>query len=535
KQTIDGAYTAALPVDAIGAVLALQPGVVSNPAGTVITIRGGRTDEAVTYVDGVPVTPGGRGGQFVGVPPGVVDVSTASLEQAAVTTGSSSAEFGNAQSGVIAIQTRAGGSRWSGNASFENDDIGGLNHSLGFNRIQAGLGGPITNHLSFFLSGDLQGQKSAPFGLDNQNYPVFVAAGVDTTVAVPSSTTPADTTQVDVLKFAMYTGECDAFSQSSNPDIRSNYGFGCRGARIPASAVSTYRGQAKLQYSYGTGSRLALTGLRSQTQTRIFNYGNLNNPQALFGNYTGNNVVTLNWTQNLAKSADRALALELYASYQWDRVITSPLTTSGEAATRDPFGGFMIKPMDFQFDFSNFDITNLASDFRTNTGRLTPFDLNKRDEYQLIDNYRNNAYAAQGGGLGAASAFSDGGGPASAVSRLSLYKEDRAVGKGNLDWQVDRYNRLKLGGEYTKYYMNSYSSLLTSQAFSDAYHERPTRWNAFVEDRLDLGDVVLVGGLRYDWYKTGAARPYYIADTLGNLGWYPRVSTMPGYDPANPT
>ncbi|HXI21084.1 MAG TPA: hypothetical protein VNH46_08370, partial [Gemmatimonadales bacterium] len=234
-------------------------------------------------------------------------------------------------------------------------------------------------------------------------------------------------------------------------------------------------------------------------------------------------------------SADRALALELYASYQWDRVITSPLTTSGEAATRDPFGGFMIKPMDFQFDFGNFDITNIASDFRTNTGRLTPFDLNKRDEYNLIDNYRNNAYAAQGGGLGAASAFSDGGGPASGVARLSLYKEDRAVGKGNLDWQVDRYNRLKLGGEYTKYYMQNYSSQLTSQAFSDAYHEKPTRWNAYIEDRLDLGDVVLVGGLRYDWYKTGASRPYFIADTLGHVTWFPRLSTGPGFDPTNPT
>ena len=68
--------------------------------------------------------------------------------------------------------------------------------------------------------------------------------------------------------------------------------------------------------------------------------------------------------------------------------------------------------------------------------------------------------------------------------------------------------------------MNPYSSGLTSQAFSDAYHEKPTRWNAFIEDRLDLGDVVLVGGLRYDWYKTGASRPYY-TDSLGNRSWFP--------------
>jgi len=98
---------------------------------------------------------------------------------------------------------------------------------------------------------------------------------------------------------------------------------------------------------------------------------------------------------------------------------------------------------------------------------------------------------------------------------------------------VDRYNRVKLGGEYTKYYITNFSSQLTSQAFSDAYKEQPTRWNAFVEDRLDLGDLVLVGGLRYDWYKTGASRPYF-TDSLGNKTWFPRISTMPGFDASNP-
>ncbi len=38
-----------------------------------------------------------------------------------------------------------------------------------------------------------------------------------------------------------------------------------------------------------------------------------------------------------------------------------------------------------------------------------------------------------------------------------MYKEDRAIGKANLDWQVDRYNRVKLGGEFTKYYITNYS------------------------------------------------------------------------------
>ena len=143
KQRISGEYAEQLPVDRIANVIALQPGVVINNNGG-INIRGGRDDEAAVYVDGVPVSPGSRGGQFVGQAggAGVGNVGTASFEEATVTTGGSSAEFGNAQSGVIAIQTRAGGSKWNGNFGYENDALGGLNHSLGFNRVAGGIGGP---------------------------------------------------------------------------------------------------------------------------------------------------------------------------------------------------------------------------------------------------------------------------------------------------------------------------------------------------------------------------------------------------------
>ncbi len=524
KQRIDGAYAEKLPVDRIANVIALQPGVVINNNGG-INIRGGRDDEAAVYVDGVPVQGGGRGNQFVGQSggAGIGSVGTNSFEEASVTTGGSSAEFGNAQSGIIAIQTRAGGSKWSGNFGYENDALGGLNHSLGFNRIAGGIGGPIAGNLTFFLSGDIDGAKSTGNGVDGQKHPVFVQAGVDTTVAVFGGT-PADTSFVDVLNFAAHTGTCEEFKGSTNSDIRNNYGLDCRGAQLPYTAGSSYRLQSKLQYTFGTGSRIALTMLQSSAQNRGFCYGCVTNPTNTFANWNKNNVATLNWTQSLSKSADRAIALELYASYQWDRAITAPLTRQGEQDTRDPFAGFMIKKPKFLFDMDNFPISGIAGNFRCNCGALSPYDILDPDQYEQTATYRTNPYGTSGVFQG----FPEQGGPS---GRLSLYKEDRALGKANLDWQVDRYNRLKIGGEYTKYFMNAYSSGLTSQAFSDGYHEKPTRWNAFVEDRLDLGDVVLVAGLRYDWYKTGASRSYF-TDSLGNRSFFPRISTMPGYNAA---
>ena len=137
---------------------------------------------------GDPRRPGGNfsPGPAIAGPPGTVDV-TSSFEEASVTTGGSSAEFGNAQSGVIAIQTRSGGSSSGAAASgFENDEIGGLNHSLRLQPgLQAGFGGPIVGNLTFFLSGDLEGAKSERHrarqarGTRSSSRP-----GVDTTVAV---------------------------------------------------------------------------------------------------------------------------------------------------------------------------------------------------------------------------------------------------------------------------------------------------------------------------------------------------------------
>ena len=212
-------------------------------------------------------------------------------------------------------------------------------------------------------------------------------------------------------------------------------------------------------------------------------------------------------------------------SYQQDRTINSPLTIDSDLSTRDPFMGFIMEGMDFDYNFDNFPVTQgLIDNVRRNLGRITPIDVNNGSNYLMIDDLRNNAYGLYGNyqnfansndgstwAMGEAGRFTiDNDTPA----RVSLYKEDRYIGKATLDWQADRYNRLKLGGELTQYNIDNYSFRLTDKFFSDAYIEEPTRWNAFVEDRLDLGDVVVVGGLRYDWYNTGASRPF-ATDTAG--------------------
>ncbi len=519
KQRVQGDFLDRLPVDRVSDLLALQPGVVaSGQRGPLaLSIRGGRPDEAVTYVDGVPVTPGYRG-LALGTRSTQLSVGTNALEEASVTTGATSAEFGNAQSGLISLVTRTGGTRFSGALGYQTDEPFGVSHSLGFNRMEASIGGPLARNLTFFTAGVLEGQQSAAVGRGSEKAPIFVSVGLDTTVAVPHDrSVTSDTTLVPVYQLAVYRGGCDEFGQSANPDIRDNYGLPCQGIRIPESVASIHELLGKLTYTFGTGSRVGLSYQLSQTQGRIFDYSNLYNSPALFGSRDWSDVLTLTWTPNLARSAERALALEVYLSYQQDRSITGPLTRRSELATRGPFGGYLIRPLGFLFDFDNFPLdAELVENVRLNRPetRRTPYDIEDPGQFNLVDRYRNSAYGLHG--------WSESGGP---VGKLRLFRENRYIAKTNLDWQVDRFDRLKLGAEWVLYSVGRYESDLA--ALGDAYLERPVRWNAFVEDRLDLGDVVLIGGLRYDRYASRASRPFLL-DTVVASPTFGEYLNLPG-------
>jgi hypothetical protein len=570
KQRVDGQFADALPVDNLNDVLQLQPGVIEDTDGG-LSVRGGRENENATYVDGVPIQAGYRGDAFVGSLGSELVIGTNAFEEASITTGSSSAEFGNAKSGIISIVTKTGGSEYVGSLGYETDEPFGVNHGIGFNRIEGGISGPLAGRLTFALNGTLEGRKAVEEGLNSQDTPIFLQAGVDTTIQQISilednPDTPfderlsADTALVDIYNYAVSRGSCDEFANAGADGIngadgaeiqaiRDNYGFDCNGVRMPATARSTYSMSGKLNYTYGTGSRVSLSLAQSRFHGHTFPFivSYINNLSTGLerGFNNRNRLATLNWTQNLSKSAERALALDVALSYQQDRTQNGPLTIQSGLDTRDPFGGFIIKGLDFDYDFDNFPVTQeLVDNVRRNQGRITPIDVNNGSNYLMVDRLRNNAYGLYGQyqnfansldlstwAMGEQGRYTN---DADTPTRLSLYKEDRYIGKATLDWQADRYNRLKIGGEFTRYNIDNYSFRLTDKFFSDAYIEKPVRWNAFVEDRLDLGDVVVVGGLRYDWYDTRASRPF-ATDTAGNTYAFPRVSTMPGFDFDNPT
>jgi hypothetical protein len=141
KTTVTGQTIDQLPVDDPRQAINLQPGVVESGDALGLSIRGGRPGEAVVYVDGVPVRRLRTGASQL-------NVGTNATEEASVTTGALGAEFGDAQSGVISLITRSGGPRFQGNLVYETDEVFGNSISVGFNRFEGSLSGPIFGNLT---------------------------------------------------------------------------------------------------------------------------------------------------------------------------------------------------------------------------------------------------------------------------------------------------------------------------------------------------------------------------------------------------
>lgn len=529
RYTVPGTLVDAVPVDRPLDLLPLQPGVTTSNEGE-LSLRGSKAGDAAIYLDGIPVLSAFRSRPFFLLTrsrtlESQIGISPRAVQSISVTTGPLPPELGNGQGGAISIITRDGGGRIAGGLSYETDEPFGSGASVGLNRVEGNLVGSLGDRFSFFASGLLQGERTLGSGFDADAAPIFVQVRPDTTVAVPSAFGDplADTTLVQVYDYAVSRGHCDDFAGSTEPNIANNYGQDCHGPQTPLSPLSTYQLFGKLSYGLGADSKISLLGFLTQDQNRNFDYGTLYNPAGVTGNRASSSLLALTWHQPLNRSAERSLVLDANLSFQSDRERSGPLTLEEEQGTADPFGGFLISPLDLLFDFDNFPVDEeLLRNYRTNQvgSRRSPYDLENPAQYSLVDRYRNNAYGLYNRDFIGSVIFPESGGP---VGPLTLYRENRVVASAKVGWRVNSANHLRLGGELTRYSMDNYFHLLESQAFSDVYLENPIRLGLFVEDQLQLGAAAIGGGLRFDWYDTRARRPVF-----------PRISTNPAYDPANP-
>ena len=497
KATVTGATINSLPVDDVNRVISLQPGVVEGVNGGIV-LRGGRQGEANVYIDGAPVRNqvfGGSCGNMAGANQACsnITVGTNAVEEATVTTGALGVSFGDAQSGVISFTTRAGGSKLTGSASYATDEPFGDAVSVGLNRFEGSIGGPIPiiQNLRFFLSGTLSGQKSPFRGRGWEDVPTYTVGGIDTIVTTGSG---GNTKSFAVPRFVQFGGQCDA---------ANNAGFECQGRRFPMNWDNTISLQGKLSYTYGSGSSISLTGISAGEQFRNWPGTAIADPALYSGAHVWNRSAIANLNHSFFKSAERELALNVNLSWFQNRGIRGPLDPSTEADTRDPTMGITFKTLNFSgLSDMPFPMTDqIIRNIRTNTGLRTP--LLDRTEFNNLQPFRMNPYGMLGGAW-----ITDG-----FNANGTLYGETRYRAAAQVDWQASRFHRFNFGGEYRKENIAYWNSNFITQFAMDAFKVDPVIYAAWAADRLDLGDVVLELGLRYDYMDTKAL----FANTPGRI------------------
>jgi hypothetical protein len=276
--------------------------------------------------------------------------------------------------------------------------------------------------------------------------------------------------------------------------------------------------------TYGSGSRMSLSTTLDRDQNINLDRFGL---ESAGGSLANSGLYVFNWVQSVFRGATSELSFDVNLSYQTDFVNTGQLDRDWDLAHRDPKLGivmeqmpFVLNPDRFSYDTGPGALTTLNSDadwdqlilnVRTNQGTLRPY-LNRlgldRDPLPNV-----NPWAITSGGNITGSNWG-----------LQLSKETRMIGRANVDWQAGRYNRFRFGGEIRDTRSNHYAATTTRLSFGDIWIGEPTTASFFAQDRLDLGDVVVEFGIRWDQYNSNALFPRVPG----------RIFTHPDFDQANP-
>jgi hypothetical protein len=280
-----------------------------------------------------------------------------------------------------------------------------------------------------------------------------------------------------------------------------------------------------LNWQLPRGSRITFSYTRNRYQwyARTSVLGSFYRSDNMDGNVNTRNAFTLGSYLTLSQSATQQIALDVRLSYQSDQMEEGIIDPDWYLDHQSPSFGFTWSDVRFHVDphlvrqgLNLFDPGELelwagrsGTIFQDSTaiypGRAD--DLRDRQTVTGIgQNLRANPYG-----------FYDWfpiSGPANAGYQIRT--EDRLQARVALDWQIGRFNRLKLGGEYMDIGLRR-SDMWLYRGIPNINVAEPKRFGAFLQDRLDVGDLVLEAGIRLDYVEPGVDYPRVPGFTGGDV------------------
>jgi hypothetical protein len=500
-----------MPTQDLDEVIELGAGIYETQSRGGLTggfvIRGGRTTESAVFVDGALMTD-------FSTQANNTETAGFGVEEVDVITGGFGAEFGHAQSGVINIVTREGGREFHGNLRYTTDgQFGTDGYTLeelglafdadalqfdrvgapeeetccGYNGVQASIGGPIIpDMLTFFGSVEAEGAANW--------FPT---------------------------------------SAGWNP---AGGGFNSDGSTetiLPGDRGDRTRAQGKLTAFPTSTTKVSGTYLFSRDQFEDYDDLTFNGTHpGIFqmmstARRTKTQDVILGWDQQLFQTAERNLNLQVRGNYhKTDHFVGTPLN--------DISAAFLLAP-------GSVGAANCADDCTEALDQGDGFEedfLNYR--FDDVDFFFEEAIPGQESLLNVPTLRTTRPDPVFGVNQIFasegfdnafLAREEERTGiRVDLDSQLNRVHRMKVGGEYTWLTLAQRSPRYTDATFANFYEVEPQIGALYAQDRLDYGDLVIDVGLRVDHWNPNTTFPKFAGVVPCSISAFDQCSD-PATDP----
>lgn len=444
-----------LPVETFTDVLKTKAGIVEGAGGS-LHIRGGRAGEVSYMIDGVPVDNPFWGGM-------ALRVENSAIQELQVVSGTFNAEYGKAMSGLVNIVTKDGGREYHGEISAyfgdrissRKDIFPNIERVEPFNVVngEITLSGPVPwtgNKLTFFTSGRYLDDGGYLYGI-REHRPIDVLF-LDSLTVLNLAQSPYGTRLnfLEPYTDANGNGRFDLGEPflDLNRDGRRNNGFSGDSAYVSMNPSRRAFWHTKLTYAYRPGTKLRYSLMYERVFDKDYNHSFKYNPDGV------------------------------PPSWSWSAQHTLDLTHTFSAATY-----LTLKLSQYNYDYKSF----LYADWRD--PRYLPNELLNTPGYEFV---------------------------AGGQAKTHTYRTSQTrVVRLDLTSQLNKTHQAKAGFEarlhrltYHTYYVDirsTYDYVPTihtpeSSTSNNRYVREPYEGAFYVQDKIELRNMVVNVGLRFDYF-----------------------------------
>jgi len=447
-----------MPVETFSDVLKTKAGITEGASGA-LHIRGGRTSEIGYMIDGVSVSNPFWGGLSI-------SVENTAIQELQVVSGTFNAEYGQAMSGVVNIVTKDGTNRYAGNLDFYFGDkvsshkdiflnIDDINPSAIAN-FDASLSGPVPflgKKMTFFSSGRYFNSKGWLYG-KREHRPVDVMY-VDSSAVLSLVNSPyaEKLVFVEPFKDENRNGQYDEGEEFTdyNGNGKRDNGYSGDNKLVPMNPYRKYAFQSKLTYKFTPSLVLRYGLLYSNIKNRSYIHSYKYNPDGRPWRYRNAVSHTLDLTHSLSSSTFYTLKLNmnnstdesyLYKDWRDPRYVPNILS---QIPGNEFYGGGNYRGHTWRKAITHivrFDLTN---------------QYNKTHQFKTGIEYRAHDLSYHG------------------------YSVDIR----------DTYN-----------WIPTIHTPETSTANDRYDHRKPIEFAAYIQDKIELRDMIVNVGLRFDYFNS---------------------------------